>query len=197
MANIKCNGLIESKSINIKGITESPSIKFKTSEENTNAIIEAVGNSLKITAQDGISINDIDLISRALTVDSYYIDPCDIGESGDVTTSSYIKFRSIFGGKSLVVCWGATPNTNSDGYLSGTTSGVSCWIPTSSEGVQHKIFTKPGQFRTVVTPYGGTQYAYGWRVINYPNDEGYCGFNLRYGNGTSGIRFNYIIIGLV
>lgn len=134
------------------------------------------------------------LLSTHLSIKDYYIDPLQNTDSGDTQTMNYIVTNPIIGGKSLKLIWGGSPTTASTGFLTGAPSGVG-WIPTSSEGVQAKLFTSPANYRAIATPYAGTQYSYSWRIINYLNN-GFGGINIRYGNDTSGIRFNYFIIGL-
>ena len=127
-------------------------------------------------------------------IDSSYFDPVDTdGTSGDVQSMNYIKTKKLFNNRSLIIIWGGTPVTDSNGYLTGASSGNG-WIPTSSEGVKANLFTKVANCRTFVLPYGGTQYSYGWRVIHYMRD-GYVGINVRYGNATGNLRFSYIMIG--
>lgn len=124
-------------------------------------------------------------------IDSSYFDP--LTSAAGSRTMNYIKTKKIIGGRSLIIVWGTTPDTDANGFLTGASSGNG-WVPTSSEGVKANLFTSIANYRVVAMPYGGTQYSYGWRVINYMRD-GYGGFNIRYGNSTSGIAFTYIMIG--
>lgn len=190
------------KSVKIKGADAS--ISFLTDKEEDCKMFSD-GKKLNFSAEGGFFMNSIDMLTSFLTVKDSYIDPQINGSTANATMASYIRFTNLgklkLGktetpvDKDLVIIFGTTPETNGDGFLKGATSG-NAWIPTSSDGVELKVFKSPGQFRVTALPYSGTYYNYGWRVINYLKD-GYGGFNIRYGNSTSGIRFSFTMIGFI
>lgn len=177
MANLKCDGVIESKELKIG-----------------NGSIKDENGVLKMLASGGFSLNGVDLLNKILTIDDFYVDLANSGNSAKSTTASYVKIE-IPNSKNLVIVWGTTPETDSTGYLTGAPSGTG-WVPTNSTGTVYNFFTKQGQYRVIATPYAGTLYNYGWRVSNYVNN-GAGGFNIRYGDTVSGIRFSFIMIGIV
>jgi len=199
MSNIKVNGTIEGKSIVLQypewDIVNMPKIEFKSHDANgTNtSTIKIEGSTLKLDATS-ILLNNIDVL-KILSIDDIYLDP-NIAVSEDVyPKASYITFKSnLLGNKKLAIIWGTTPKTDNNGYLTGAPTLVP-WIPTSSEGRVLNLF-KNTTFNVHVNPYGGKQYNYGWRVINYMKD-GNAGFNVRYGNTSDDIGFNFLMIGII
>ena len=163
-----------------------------------NSVNAQLGNISEIQTNsinlDGLG-NLLSILNNKLQVAEYYIDPSHNQDNADIQSMSYVVINNFMGSKKLILCWGATPETDGNGYLNGAPTGVG-WIPTSSDGSKQLTkFTKTTNYRVFALPYYGTQFSYGWRVINYLN-SGYGGFNIRYGNETSGIRFNYFVIGL-
>lgn len=164
---------------------------------NISTETDLINLSTTLTNNFNTSFNNFNtILGLKLQVVDYYIDPTTLAgyNNADVTSASYVTFNKVFGDKKLTIIWGTTPETDNNGYLQGAPTQVG-WVPTSSEGIICSPFTDVSQYRVQATIYGGTQFHYGWRIMHYINN-GIGGFNIRYGNSTSGIRYSYIMLGL-
>ena len=190
---------IEWSEIRGKAIYQNGEAVANQSDLNaTNANVTTNANNIATLNTDKANQSDLNEtnkeVGKKIECTDWYIDPAMLsGDNAEVTTMSYVHI-SLPLGKTLKIVFGTTPPTASTGFLEGAPSGEG-WLPTSSDNVQCRSFKNTHSYRVFVTPYSGTQYSYGWRVINYHRLDA-CGFNVRYGNNTSNIRFTYLMIGV-